>query len=110
VTIFTAMKKPLLLLLLLLLLLFLLVPLGHRVFMKSFVSLQFLNPRQSVGLLGRGIIPSHDCCLTKTDINVLSGIRTRGPSVRASENISYLDRAANVAGLIPHTLCFYYIV
>jgi hypothetical protein len=33
---------------------------------KRFVSLQFLNRRQSVGLLGRGISPSQDRYLTQT--------------------------------------------
>jgi hypothetical protein len=31
--------------------------LEHRAYVKCFVSLQFLNPTQSVGLLGRGISP-----------------------------------------------------
>jgi hypothetical protein len=33
---------------------------------ERFVSLQFLNLRQSVGLLGRGISPSQGRCLTQT--------------------------------------------
>jgi hypothetical protein len=35
----------------------------HRVSVKHFVSLQFLNLRQLVGLLGRGISPSQGCYL-----------------------------------------------
>jgi hypothetical protein len=62
---------------------------------KRFVSLQFLNLRQSIGLLGRGISPSQGSYLhidtksMQTNIHVLSGIRTHDPSVRASEDISY---------------------
>jgi hypothetical protein len=37
--------------------------LEHRASMKRFVSLQFLNPRQSIGLLGRAIRPMQDCYL-----------------------------------------------
>jgi hypothetical protein len=36
---------------------------------KHFISLQFLNLRQSVGLLGRGISPSQGRYLTKHRIN-----------------------------------------
>jgi hypothetical protein len=69
--------------------------LEHRASVKRFVSLQFLNLRQSVGLLGRGISPSQSRYLTqteytKTDIHALSGIQTYDPSVRASEDISCL--------------------
>jgi hypothetical protein len=55
---------------------------------------------QSVGLLGRGISPSQGRYLytgqykrrinAHTDINALSWIRTHDPSVRASEDSSYL--------------------
>jgi hypothetical protein len=37
----------------------------HRASVKRFVSLQFLNLRQSVGLLGRGISPSQGHFLTQ---------------------------------------------
>jgi hypothetical protein len=40
--------------------------LEHRATMKRFVSLQFLNVRQSVSLLGRGISPSQGPFLTQT--------------------------------------------
>jgi hypothetical protein len=53
---------------------------------------------QTVGLLGRGISPSQDCCVhteqqkrkinAYTDIHDLSGIRTHNPSVQASEHSS----------------------
>jgi hypothetical protein len=70
--------------------------LDHRASMKRFVSLQFLNLRHSVGLLGRGISPSQGHYLTQTqnkhksDIHALSGIRTHDPSVRAGEDSSCL--------------------
>jgi hypothetical protein len=70
--------------------------LEHRASVKRFISLHFLNPRQSGGLLGRGISPSQGSYLHRTtrtqnkqtDIHALSGIRTYGPSVRAGEDIS----------------------
>jgi hypothetical protein len=37
--------------------------LEHRASVKRFVSFQFLDLRQSVGLLGRGISPSQGCYL-----------------------------------------------
>jgi hypothetical protein len=40
--------------------------LEHRVSVKRFVSLQFLNLRQSVRVLGRGISPSQNSYLTQT--------------------------------------------
>jgi hypothetical protein len=79
--------------------LFLLLPLSHRACVKRFVSLQFLNITQSVGLLGRGIRPTQGLYLhrttqtqnkTLTNIHALSGIRNHDPSVRAAEDISCL--------------------
>jgi hypothetical protein len=71
-----------------------------------FVSLQFLNLGQSVGLLGKVISLSQDRYLTQTELNVhkhpcLSKIRTYDPGVRASEDSSclrplgYRDRRMN---------------
>jgi hypothetical protein len=60
----------------------------HKASVKRFVSFEFLNLRQSVGHLGRGISPSQDRYLTQTDIYALSGIRTHDPSVLASEDSS----------------------
>jgi hypothetical protein len=62
----------------------------YRASVKLFVSLQFLNLRQSVGLLGWGgggqpvarLLPN-------TDIHALSGIRAHDPSVQAGEDFSY---------------------
>jgi hypothetical protein len=53
--------------------------------MKHSVSLQFLNLRQLVGLLGWGISQMQDANIKNTDIHTLSGIRTHDPSVRAGE-------------------------
>jgi hypothetical protein len=72
--------------------------LEHRTSVKRFVSFQFLNPTQSVGLLGRWISPSQGCYLRRTTqtqnkcrhIHALSGIQTHDPSVRAGEDISCL--------------------
>jgi hypothetical protein len=60
--------------------------LERRASVKRFVSLQFLNLRHSVGLLGRVISPSQRRYLTKTDIYASSGISTHDLSVRASED------------------------
>jgi hypothetical protein len=68
----------------------------HRASVKRFVSLQFLNLRQSAGLLGRVIRPSQCCCLHRTTqtqnklrhIHALSGIRTHCPSVWVGEDSS----------------------
>jgi hypothetical protein len=57
---------------------------------ETIVSLQFLNLRQSVGLLGRRISPAQGRYLTQTDIHALSEIRTHDPSVRTGEDISFL--------------------
>jgi hypothetical protein len=81
----------------------------HRASVKSFVPLQVLNLRLSVGLLGRGISPTQDHYLHRTtktqnkhtDIHALSGIRTYDPSVRASEDISCLRPRDNCDRLLP---------
>jgi hypothetical protein len=69
--------------------------LEHRASVRRFVSLQFLNIRQSVRLLRWGISPSqgrylHRTTQTQTNIHALSGIRTHGAGVRASEASSCL--------------------
>jgi hypothetical protein len=74
--------------------------LEHRAPVKPFVSLKFLNFRESVGLLGRGISSSQCRYLTQTqnketDIHGLNGIRTQDPSVRAREDISCLRPRGN---------------
>jgi hypothetical protein len=66
--------------------------LKHRASVKRFISLQFLNLRQSVALLGRGITPPQGRHLTQTqtDIQTLRGIQIHDPSVPAGEDISCL--------------------
>jgi hypothetical protein len=71
--------------------LFIFIPVAPT--LEHFVSLQFLNLRKSVGLLGQGISPSqgrylHRTTQTQTDIHALSGIRTHDPSVRGGEDIN----------------------
>jgi hypothetical protein len=69
-----------------------------RASVKRFVSLQFLNLRQSVGLLGRGNSPTqgrylhrtNEHRITQTNIHAFSGIGTHDPSVRAGEDSSCL--------------------
>jgi hypothetical protein len=70
-------------------------PLVAQHIRESLLSLQFLNLRLSVGLLGRGISPSQGRFLSQIqkkleDIHALSGIRTHFRSVRASKGISCL--------------------
>jgi hypothetical protein len=71
--------------------------LEHRASVKRFVSLQFLNLRQSVGLLGRGISPSQGRYVHKhrmnANIHALSGIRIHDSSVRPGEDMSCLATA-----------------
>jgi hypothetical protein len=64
--------------------------LEHRASVKRFVSLQFLNPRYSVGLLGWRISPSQGLYLYKhrTNTHALSGIRTHNPSFRSPKTKS----------------------
>jgi hypothetical protein len=68
--------------------------LEHRASVKCFVSLQFLNLRQSVGLLDGG--SAHRKATTyagqhkhriNTDIHALSGIQTYSASALAGEDI-----------------------
>jgi hypothetical protein len=74
----------------LLLFLFLWLPLVVQSIHETLVSFQFLNLRQSVGLLGRGISPSQGRYLAYTDTHALSAIPSHDPSVRASEDGSCL--------------------
>jgi hypothetical protein len=69
--------------------------LQHRASVKHFVSLQFLNLRQWLRRLGRGISPSQGRYLTKQNKRrqtaiALSGIGTHDPSVRGRKDISCL--------------------
>jgi hypothetical protein len=71
------------------LLLLLLLPLGAQGIRETLFSLQFLNIRQPVGLLGRGISSSQGRYLTQANFNALSGNRTHDPSVRAGEDMNH---------------------
>jgi hypothetical protein len=79
--------------------------LEHRAFVKRFVSLQFLNVRHSVGLLGRAISPSQDRYLTRTQNKhrqtsmLLFGFEPTIPAFERSKTVHTLDRTATVRGL-----------
>jgi hypothetical protein len=100
---------------------FLLLLLEHRASVKRFVSLQFLNLKQSVEFLGRGISTSqgrylhteqhkHRINAHNTDTHVSSGSRTYDPSFRAGEDSSclrpsgYCDRLASERAKTVHAL------
>jgi hypothetical protein len=80
--------------------------LEHRASVKRFVSLQFLNLRHSVGLLGRVISPSQSRYLTQT---YYKHTQTSMPRVRfeptipgfeRAKTVHALDRAATVIGYV----------
>jgi hypothetical protein len=84
-----------------------------------FVSLQFLNLRQSVGLLGRVISPSQGRYLTQTQIKRRQtsmpwvGFGPTIPVFEQAKTVHALYRAATVVGTYPSSiyekdvLCFY---
>jgi hypothetical protein len=75
----------------------------HRTSVKLFVSLQFINFGQLVGLHERGIRPAESHYLHRTtqteltqiNIHAMSGIWTHDPSVRAGEDISCVRLRGN---------------
>jgi hypothetical protein len=82
--------------------------LEHRASLKRFVSFQFLNLRQSVGLLGRGIIPTqglylHRTTQTQNKRRQISmpwvGFKPMIPVLKRPKTFHALDRAATVIGL-----------
>jgi hypothetical protein len=79
--------------------------LEQRASVKPFVSLQFINLRQSVGLLGRVISTSQGRYLTQTqnkhrqDIHAPSGIRSHDRSVRARPR-GHCDRLSSDSDLL----------
>jgi hypothetical protein len=83
-----------------------LFPLGAQGIRETLVSRQFLNLRQPVGLLGRGISPSQGLYLhtntekSQTNIHAMSGIRTHDPSFEQMKIFHALDRAAIVIGIL----------
>jgi hypothetical protein len=62
-------------------------------YMKRFVSPQFLNLRQSVGLLGRGISPTQDRYLHRTTQTQNKGRQTSIPWVGFDPKTPALERA-----------------
>jgi hypothetical protein len=83
--------------------------LGHRASVKRFVSLQFLNLRHSVGLLGRVMSPSQVRYLTQTQNKhkQTSMHRVRFeptiPAFEQAKTVHALDRSATVTGYMLHT-------
>jgi hypothetical protein len=78
--------------------------LEHRASVKRFVSLQFLNLRHSLGLLGRVISPSQGRYLTQTQNEHKQtsmprvGFETTTPAFERAKTVHALDRAATVIG------------
>jgi hypothetical protein len=67
--------------------------LEHRASVKRFVSLQFLNLRQSVGLLGREISPSQGRYLNRTTKTQKKRRQTSMPRVGFEPTIPVFERA-----------------
>jgi hypothetical protein len=73
--------------------------------LKPFVSLQFLNLRHSVGLLGRVISPSQGRYLTQTQNNHRQtsmprvGFEPTIPAFERAKTVHALDRAASTIGM-----------
>jgi hypothetical protein len=80
--------------------------LEHRTSVKHFISLQFLNLRHSVGLLGRVISPSQGRYLTQTRNKHKEpsmprvGFQPTIPAFKRAKTVHALDRAATVMGAI----------
>jgi hypothetical protein len=70
---------------------FLLLSLKHRACVKSFVSLQFLNFRQSVGLLWRGISQWQGRCLHRAIQTQNKRRQTSMPRVRFEPTIPVFE-------------------
>jgi hypothetical protein len=81
--------------------------LEHRASVKRFVSLQFLNLRHSVGILGRVISPSQGCYLTQTQNKHKQtfmprvGFEPTIPTFEREKTVHALDCAATVIGAAP---------
>jgi hypothetical protein len=67
---------------------------------KRFLSLQFLNLRHSIGLLGRVIRPSQGRYLTQTSMPRVGFERTI-PSFERKKTVHDLDRVAIVISIVP---------
>jgi hypothetical protein len=75
--------------------------LKHTAFVKRFVTHQFLNLRQSVGLLGRGISTPQDRYLTQTQNKHRQpwvGFEPTIPVFQRAQTFHALDRAAILIG------------
>jgi hypothetical protein len=88
--------------------------LKHRACVKRFVSLQFLNLRQSLGFLGRGISPSqgrylHRTTQTRNKRRQISmpwvGFEPTIPAFEREKIFYALDRAATVNGCVCVCVC-----
>jgi hypothetical protein len=83
--------------------------LQHRAYVKRFVSLQFLNLRESAGLLGRGISPPQGCYLTQRlnksrQISMPRvGFEPMIPVFERARTVHALDGAATLIGNYPYT-------
>jgi hypothetical protein len=80
--------------------------LEHRASVKRSVSLQFLNLRHSVELLGRVISPSQGRYLTQTSIPRV-GFKPTIPAFEQAKTVHSLDRTATVIGSIQQP--WYYV-
>jgi hypothetical protein len=77
--------------------------LEHRASVKHFISLQFLNLRHSVGLLGRVLSPSQGRYLTQTRESTQTSMprvvfETTIPAFEQAKTVHALDRAAALIG------------
>jgi hypothetical protein len=77
--------------------------LENRVSVKRFVSLQFLNLRHSVGLLGRRISPSQGCYVTQTQNRL--GLEPMIPVFDQAKTFHASDRATPV--ICPGSITIY---
>jgi hypothetical protein len=80
--------------------------LENKASVKRFLSLQFLNRRQSIWLLGRGISPSQSRYLTQTQNKCKQtsmprvGFKLAIPMFERAKTFRALDGAATVIGLL----------
>jgi hypothetical protein len=88
--------------------------LEHRASVERFVSLQFLNLKQSVGFLGKGISPSQGPYLHRTTQTQnkrrqkfmrLVGFEPTIPAFEPVKTFHILDRAATVTGYAVSDCC-----
>jgi hypothetical protein len=77
----------------------LLLPLEHRTSVRRFVSLQFLDLRQLVGLLGRGISPTQGRYLHAGQHTQYKRGQTSMPRVGFEPTIAVFERAKTVHAL-----------